>query len=175
MISDATNDNRTNSPEHLQHLRRRSSQPQWHNLTAVGGSVGDEDTPGNAFEDLRQQQDAEGVAEVEDEDEAVQEHQAANGRPSVSDLASDGTCEEDTDQGTNWATTLECRLPRRCDEPFILSTVVNAIVPGEALGGDEVAHEEDAVRLHDLFCSVSGNSPKVGLFVRGKSEKHLQW
>src|SRR6201996_9629932 len=50
VIGNATNNDRTNSPEHLQHLSGRSSQSQWHNLSTVGGSVGDENAPGDAFE-----------------------------------------------------------------------------------------------------------------------------
>ena len=43
----------------------------------------------------------------EDEDEAVQDHETANGCPSVADPAGNGTCQEDADECTNWSTTLE--------------------------------------------------------------------
>jgi len=43
-VGDGTDDNATNSPEHLQHLSGRSSESEGYNLTAVGGCVGDEDS-----------------------------------------------------------------------------------------------------------------------------------
>jgi hypothetical protein len=71
VVSDTADNDRPNRPEHLQHLRRWGSQSHGHNLGAVGGRVGDEDTPWDALEDLGREKHSLAVAEIEDEDEGV--------------------------------------------------------------------------------------------------------
>ena len=151
VISDTTNDDRTDCPEHLQHLGRRRSQSHWHDLGAIGRSIGDENAPWDAFQYLRGEEHALAVAEIEDEDEAVQGHKSANGRPAVADCRGDGTGEEATNESTNWASTLEGRLPGGFDDIFATDTALDAKVPGKLLRGDELSHQEDTVRFHDLI------------------------
>ena len=111
MVGDTSDDDRTNTPEHLQHLRSWCSQPQWYNLRAVGWCVRNEDAPWNTLQDLGSKEHALAVAEVEDEDESVQCHETADGRPSVADPAGDWTRKETTDECTNRTRALESRLP----------------------------------------------------------------
>ena len=108
MVSDTADNNGPNSPEHLQHLRRWSSQSQGHNFSTVGWCIGDENTPWDTFQDLGGEKHALTVAEIEDEDEGVQEHETANGCPSISNPTGNRTCDEDTNKGSDWSTTLEC-------------------------------------------------------------------
>jgi hypothetical protein len=108
VVSDTAYNDGPNSPEHLQHLRRWSSQSHWHDFGAVGGCIGDENAPRDAFQDLGREKHALAVAEIEDEDGGVQEHETANGGPSISNRTGNGTCDEDTDEGTDWSATLEC-------------------------------------------------------------------
>lgn len=108
VVSDTADYNRPNRPEHLQHLRRWSSQSHWHNFGAVGGCIGYKNPPRKAFQDLGRKKHPLAVAEIEDEDEAVQEHETANGCPSISNPTGNGTCHEYTDEGTDWPATLEC-------------------------------------------------------------------
>src|SRR5437868_3789654 len=97
MVGDAVHDNRTNGPEHLQHLGCRSSQLDGRDFTAVCWCVGNEDTPWDSLEKLRHEHDRERIGKVEDQDEAVQEHEAGDSRPAVSNTAGKGTSEADTD------------------------------------------------------------------------------
>jgi hypothetical protein len=106
--SDAADNDRPNRPEHLQHLRRWGSQSQWHNFGTVGGRIGDKNAPRDAFQNLGREKRPLAVAEIEYEDEAVQEHETANCCPSISNITSNGTCDEDTDEGTDWPAALEC-------------------------------------------------------------------
>ena len=108
VVSDTADNDRPNSPEHLQHLRRWSSQSQWHNFGTVGGCIGDKNAPRDAFQDLGREKHPVAVAEIEDEDEGVQEHETANGCPSISNPTGNGTGDEDSDEGTDWSATLEC-------------------------------------------------------------------
>ena len=108
VVGDTANNDRPDSPEHLQHLRRWSSQSHRHNLRTVGRCIGDENAPRDAFQDLRREEHALTVAEIEDEDEGVQGHETANGCPSISNFTGNGTCNKDTNEGTNWSATLEC-------------------------------------------------------------------
>ena len=71
VVGDTANNDRPNGPEHLQHLRRRSSQSHWHDLGAVGGCIGDKNAPRDAFQDLGREKHALAVAEIENEDECV--------------------------------------------------------------------------------------------------------
>ena len=91
----------------------------------------------------------EGVGEVEGEDENVQEHQAGEGGVTVSDLAGQRTSDEDTDQRAQLAAALQGRLPGRGDNVLLLELVPDTVIFGEGGKGDEVAHEEHVVRLHD--------------------------
>lgn len=150
MVGNTTDNDRANSPEHLQHLGSRSSQSHGHNLGAVGGCVGDKDTPRDTLQDLRSEEHAVAVTKVEDENEAVQGHQAADGRPSIPDPTGNGTRDEDTDEGTDGTTALECRLPRSLDDIFVLDVALHTKVSGEAFGGDELSHQEDTVGFHNL-------------------------
>jgi hypothetical protein len=47
------------------------------------------------------------VAEVEDEDEAVQEHETADSRPPIPDPRGDGASNKDTNEGTERSAALE--------------------------------------------------------------------
>ena len=71
VVGDTADNDRSNSPEHLQHLRGWSSQSQGHNFSTVGGSVGDENSPRNTFHDLGSEKHALAVTKVEDEDGSV--------------------------------------------------------------------------------------------------------
>jgi hypothetical protein len=107
VVSDTADDDRSDSPEHLQHLCCRCSQSHGHNLSAICGCVCDEDAPWDAFQDLRCEEDAIAFGEVEDEDEGVQEHEAANRCPPIADLRSDGAGDEDADEGAERSAALE--------------------------------------------------------------------
>ena len=150
VIGDTTHNDRPNGPEPLEHLRCRRSQPEGHDLAAVRWCICNKDTPGNALKNLGSKEDSICVCEVEDEDEAVQGHEATNSRPSVPNLAGDGPGEEDADEGTNWSSALKRGLPRRCDEKFVLSCIVFAVVLRELGEGNKISHQENAVSLHDL-------------------------
>lgn len=150
VVANATDDDGADSPEHLQHLCRGGTQPHGDNLTAVGWRVGNEDTPRNSLEKLGKQHDGERVGKVEDEDEAVQKHEAGNGSPAISDAAGEGSSKEATNHGTDWATDLECRLPLGYDNVISSRRIQDTVIVGECGQGKEVAHEEDAEGLHDL-------------------------
>jgi hypothetical protein len=151
VISNTTNDDRTDCPEHLQHLGRRRSQSHWYNLGAISRSIGDENAPWDAFQNLRGEEHALAVGEIEDEDEAVQGHKTTDGRPTVADCRGDGTSEEATDESADWASALKGRLPGGFDDVFATDRAQNAKVLGKLLRGDELSHQEDAVRFHDLI------------------------
>src|SRR4051812_14675131 len=108
VVSDTADNDGPNSPEHLQHLRRRSSQSQWHDFGTVGGCIGDKNAPRDAFQDLGREKNPLAVAEKENEVEGIQENETPNGCPSISNPTGNGPCDEDTDEGTNWSATLEC-------------------------------------------------------------------
>jgi hypothetical protein len=150
MISDATDDNCANSPEHLQHLGGRSSELNWCNLTAVCRCVRNEDAPWNALKELGQEHDGKRVGEVEHKDESIQEHEASDGRPAVTNAAREGTSQTDTNDGTDWASHLKRRLPASHDDELALFLVVYTIFVGESGQSDEVTHEENTVGFHDL-------------------------
>lgn len=150
VIGDATDNDRPNSPKHLQHLRRRSSQSQGHNFSAVGGCVGDKNAPWDTFQDLGREEHSLAVAEIEDEDEGIQEHETADGCPSVSNPTGDGTRDENADEGTDRSAALEGGLPRSFDDPFLTFLAVHAEILGELSCRDELSHQENTVRLHDL-------------------------
>lgn len=152
MVGDTTNDDSTNRPKHLQHLRCWRSEPHRHDFRAVSRRIRNEDTPRNTLQNLRRQKHALRVAEVEDEDESVQGHQAADGSPSVSDCGCDGAGEEAADEGTNRTGALEGRLPGGDDDVFTWGDGGrDAEISRELSGGYELAHEEDAVGFHNLF------------------------
>lgn len=146
----STDDNSTNSPEHLQHLSSRSTKLKGHNLGTVSRRVGDENTPWDTLKELSDQHESEGVSEVEDEDEGVEEHETTNSGPSVSDSAGDRTSDGDTDNGTQRTTNLKSGLPASLDNVFILFCTPDTVSVGESGKGDEVTNQEDTVRLHDL-------------------------
>lgn len=155
MISDGTDDDRTNRPEHLQHLGSRCSQFDGRDLGAVGRCVCNEDTPWDAFEQLGRQHDLLGVGKVKDKDKGIQKHEAPDGRPSVSDFAGNGTGEEDANECTDWSSHLKGGLPRsRNNKPAGIG-VDDAVFVSESRQGDEVAHEEDAVGFHDLEMTLA--------------------
>lgn len=103
-----TNNDTSNSPEHLQHLGRRSSQLDRHNLTAVCGSIGNENTPWQTLEDLCGEIDGERVSKVEDEDECIESHQASDVSPAVSDATGQRSGQEDTNKSSELSRYLEC-------------------------------------------------------------------
>lgn len=150
MVGDTRDDDGPDGPEHLQHLCGRGAQLDGGDLAAVGRGVGDEDAPGDTLEELCDEHDGQRVRKVEDEDEGVQQHEAGDGGPSVSDLAGKGTGEQDTDDCTNWSTHLEGRLPASLDDELVLDGAVYAIVVRELGEGDETTSKEDTVGFHDL-------------------------
>jgi hypothetical protein len=151
-VADGLDDDGANGPEHLEHLSGRGTKPHGHNLRAVGRGVGNEDTPRHTFEKLSSQEDGQGLSEVEDEDEAVEQHQAGDGGPAVADGGGQRTSEEAADEGTNGTGGLESGLPGVLDDPFLLAVVhgQDTVVLCEAREGNEVTHQEHAVGLHDL-------------------------
>lgn len=126
-VGDGTDNDGSKSPEHLQHLRSRGSQPHGHDLTAVRRRVGDEDAPRQALEKLGHQVDGERVAKVEDEDECVQEHETGDGGPAVSDIAGERTSKADADQGTEWPGDLERRLPVAFNDILLICLMPDAV------------------------------------------------
>lgn len=150
MVGDAADNNGADGPEHLEHLGGGSTQLQGHDLTAVRGCVTDEDTPRYALEQLSDEHDGEGFAEEEDEDEGVQGHETKDGGPAVSDLAGDGSGEEDTHEGAERPTHLKGGLPAGGDDLLACGRVDDAKIVGKGGQGNEVAHEEHTVGLHDL-------------------------
>ena len=46
--------------------------------------------------------------------------------------------------------TLKSGLPGRGDDVLLLDLIPHTVILGEGREGEEVAHEEDAVGLHDL-------------------------
>jgi hypothetical protein len=150
VVRDTTNNYSTDSPEHLQHLRSWRSQLDRCNLTAVCWRIGDENAPWNTLEKLGDEHDGQRVGEVEDEDEAVQEHETGNGRPAVPDAAGQGTSQEYTHECTKRSSSLEGRLPAGLYDILFRYWAVDAEVFLECGQGDETAHDEDAVCLHDL-------------------------
>ena len=107
VVSDATNDDRSDSPEHLQHLCCWGSQSHGHDFGAICRCVGNKDAPWNTFEDLRGEKCSLVIAKVEDEDGSVQKHETADGCPPIPDPRGDRACKEDTDQGAERSTALE--------------------------------------------------------------------
>ena len=150
MVSYTVDDDGANGPEHLQHLGGGSSQLDGRNLTAVRGGVGNEDTPRNTLEKLRDEHDWQRRGKVEDQDEAVEEHEAGDGRPSISNSTGEGSSETDADDSTERTAHLERRLPAGYNDPFVVVGVVLTELPGEFGQSDEVTHEEHTIRLHDL-------------------------
>ena len=150
MIGDAPYNDSANGPKHLQHLGSRSSQLDWCDLAAVCRCVGNEDTPWNTLEKLGCKHDWKRVAKVEYQDKQIQEHEAGNGRPTVSDTAGKGTSQADADNCTDWPTHLQRRLPASHDDILVLRDVKHTVFLGECRQGDEIAHQEDTIGLHDL-------------------------
>lgn len=150
MISDAIHNDSSNGPEHLQHLRRRSSQPERHDLATVCWCICNEDAPRYAFEKLRRQHDSQRVCKIEDQDEAVQKHEAGDGCPPVSNLAGDGAGEEDADKGANWPSHLQRRLPRGRDEFLASFGVFNAVFVRERRKSNKVSDQKNTVGFQDL-------------------------
>jgi hypothetical protein len=151
VVGDTADDDGTDGPEHLQHLRGRGSQSHGHDFGTVGRGVGDENTPRDTLKNLGCEEHAAGGGKVEHQDEKVEAHESANGCPSVSDPAGNGTGDEDTNQGTDGTRTLERRLPRSLDNVSAgVGSGGHTEILGEPLGGDELSHQEDTVRLHNL-------------------------
>jgi len=118
MVGDGTHDDTANRPEHLQHLGRRGSQLYRYDLAAVCGRVGNEDAPWQALEKLGYENHGKRLGKVKGEDEDIQEHEAGQGRVTVSDPAGEGAREEDADQRTELPRHLKRRLPLGYDDPF---------------------------------------------------------
>lgn len=117
-VADATHNDLTNSPEHLQHLGSRGSQTDRHDLTAVCRRVGDEDAPWDSLQKLGHEHDGQRLGKVEDNDESVQDHEGRNGGPAVSDTTGERTGETDSNNGTKRTSHLEGRLPRCLNRIF---------------------------------------------------------
>lgn len=156
VVSDTSDNDGSNGPEHLQHLGSGSSQLNGCNLTAVGRCVGNEDSPWKTLEKLGDEHDGERVGKVEDEDEGVQGHQSGNGRPAVSNAAGKGTSQTHADNGTKGTTHLEGRLPASHNDPLVVDRAVDTVLLGEGGEGNKVSHQEDTVRLHDLEAVLAG-------------------
>ena len=185
MICDTTDNNGTDSPEHLQHLSCRSSESHGYDFSAVSGCVGDEDSPWDTLQNLSREEHALGVTEVEDEDECVEGHETSDGCPAVSNPGCDGSGDEDTDEGTYGSRTLERGLPGGDDDVFSwLGGAGDTEIFGELGGCDELTHQEDAVGFHDLKRLLSETCLYLGFsFLAGEvyrmngydGEKNLQW
>lgn len=115
-VADGTNDDTPNGPKHLQHLGGRGSQLDGYDLATICRRVGNEDTPWNALENLGDEKDFHGLGKVEDKDEGVKEHEADQGRVTVSDAAGEGTSDEDADESTELPRHLKRRLPLGDDD-----------------------------------------------------------
>lgn len=150
VVSNTANNDGANSPEHLQHLRRRSSQSHWHNFGTVCGRIGDENAPRDAFQDLRCEEYTRVVAKIEHKDEGIQGHETANSCPSIPDPTRNGTCEKNTDKSADWPTTLECRLPGSFNNVISSHLAVYTEVTTKLFRSDELAHQEYTIRLHNL-------------------------
>lgn len=98
VVGNATNDDTTDRPEHLQHLGSWGSQPQRHDLGAVGRCICNEDTPWHTLKNLGREHDWERFGKVEDEDEGVQSHQACQGCITVTDATGKRSSKKDTDK-----------------------------------------------------------------------------
>lgn len=164
-VCGTTDDDTADGPEHLQHLGARGSELDGDDFGAVGGRVGDKDAPRQPLEDLRDKKDGQRVAEVEDEDEGVEAHQADDGGPSVSDPAGERAGDKDPDQRAELSGDGEGGGPFGGDVVVagvgvVVVGVVVAEVVDEGGQGDEVVDKEDVVRLHDLQW-VSGEDGEV--------------
>lgn len=89
-----------------------------------------------------------GVAEIEDEDEAIERHETDDGGPSVADIASQWTGNEDSDERSQLARDLERGLPFRFDQEVarilvVIVWVESAEVLNECWERYEVTDEED--------------------------------
>ena len=127
MVSDATNNYTTNRPEHLQHLSRRGSQLYRYDLAAICRRVGNENAPGQALEKLSHEYNWKRSCEVKYKDEDVQEHEAGQGRVTVSDAAGQGASEKDADERTELPRHLKRRLPLGHDDIRVGSGIVYTI------------------------------------------------
>ncbi|KAG9665291.1 putative sugar transporter, partial [Aureobasidium melanogenum] len=150
-VSDGTNDDTANSPEHLQHLGCGSSESERNNLRAVGRGVGDENAPWDTLKDLSCENDGHGVCEVEDEDEGVEEHETGQGCIAVTNTRGQRTGDEDTNESAELTRNLESGLPLCCNDHFV-GVVVRRHSESflESRKRDEVTDEEDIVGFHDL-------------------------
>lgn len=126
-VGDGTNDDTANRPEHLQHLGSRGSQLYRYDLAAVCRRVGNEDAPWQALEKLGHENNWKRIGKVKREDEDVQEHEAGQGRVTVSDTASEGASEENTDKRTELPGYLKRRLPLGRDDVFVACRVVYTV------------------------------------------------
>jgi hypothetical protein len=149
-VCHSTNNDRSNGPKHLQHLRCRGSKLNRYNLTAVGGSVGNEDSPGQAFQKLGDEHDRQRVGEVHGEDENVQEHETGQGGPAVSNAAGQRTSDENADKCSQLSRDLQCRLPLCLNEHLACRRIDHTEILCKRRQGDEVANKEHVVGLHDL-------------------------
>ena len=126
-IGDGTNDDTANRPEHLQHLGSRGSQLYRYDLAAVCRRVGNEDAPWQALEKLGHENNWHRIGKVKREDEDVQEHEAGQGRVTVSDTAGEGASDEDADKRTELPRHLKRRLPLGHDDIFAFCGVVHTV------------------------------------------------
>ena len=126
-VGNGTNDDTANRPEHLQHLSSRGSQFYRYDLAAVCRRVGNEDAPWQALEKLGHENNWKRIGKVKHEDEDVQEHEAGQGRVTVSDTAGEGACEEDADKRTELPRNLKRRLPLGRDDHFVFCGVVYTV------------------------------------------------
>lgn len=154
-VCDCSNDDTANRPKHLQHLRSRGAQPQRDNLAAVCRRIGNEDTPWQTLQKLSYEDNWERIAKVEYEDEGIQEHEASQGRITVSNAAGEGTSEEDANQRTELARHLQRGLPFSLNDHLVGFAIVYAVPIRECRQADKIVDKEDIVRFHDLAKSVS--------------------
>ena len=100
VVCDTADNDRTNSPEHLQHLRGWGSEAQRDDLAAVGWCVGDENTPRDSLQKLSSEENRERVGKVGDEDHGVEEHEAEQRRQAIANATGYWTGEEDAKEGS---------------------------------------------------------------------------
>ena len=106
-VSDCTDNDTANSPEHLKHLSGWSTQLDWDDLRAVCRSICNEDTPRKTLQELSSEDNGQGISVVEHEDEHVQGHQADESGPSVSHNSRKRSSKEHTDEGTELSRDLK--------------------------------------------------------------------
>lgn len=125
---------------------------------------------------MRDKHDGQRLGKVEDEDEGIEGHEAADGRPAVANATGDGTSDQDANEGADRAAHLESALPVVADDGFALVVEDGTVVLREGRERDEVAHEEDTVCLHnDGARHDEGPGGSHGIRLDGLDDAHVDF